>query len=32
VNAPTNDNESAEHLDEKARYVLLGISSVTATK
>jgi excisionase family DNA binding protein len=32
VNAPTNDNQPAEHLDEKALCALLGISSVTATK
>jgi len=32
MNAPTNDNQPAEYLDEKALCALLGISSVTATK
>jgi len=32
VNAPTNNNEPAEYLDEKRLCALLGISSVTATK
>lgn len=32
MNAPTNDNQPAEHLDERALCALLGISSVTATK
>ena len=32
MNAPTNDNEPAEYLDEKRLCALLGISSVTATK
>lgn len=32
MNAPTNNNEPAEYLDEKRLCALLGISSVTATK
>ena len=32
MNAPTNDNQPAEYLDERTLCALLGISSVTATK
>lgn len=32
MNAPTNDNQPADYLDEKAFCALLGISSITATK
>lgn len=32
MNAPSNDNEPPEYLDEKRLCALLGISSVTATK
>lgn len=32
MNAPTNDNQPAEYLDERRLCALLGISSVTATK